>query len=146
MTRSRSTTIFWIAPVLAALATAALIGAASRGTTPSRQQASHFWRDPSIRTIVIAGANEQLTGKGNVLVTELVAGQLPGELRKGTVLTDSNCAPDRQGISHCLNNIAIGASEVQVRHHHDMRAVPCLTPGETVNIIDVQTFLDLPSS
>jgi hypothetical protein len=52
------------------------------------------------------------------------------------VQSDANCQPDQDGVSHCLNQLAIGDTTVLVRHHHKMSETPCLTPGETVNLTD----------
>ncbi|WP_165360884.1 hypothetical protein [Candidatus Chloroploca sp. Khr17] len=51
------------------------------------------------------------------------------------MLNDRNGEPDQDGISHCLNDLQIGNMIVTVQHHHDMRTVPCLTPGETVRLM-----------
>jgi outer membrane usher protein FimD/PapC len=119
-------------------------------TQPSASQqetvAPHFWTDPSIRTIVVAAPNQQLPRKDDILLTELVAGSLPANVRTARVLTDSNCAPDAQGVSHCLNQLQIGSATVTVQHHHDMRNVPCLSPGETVNVLTDELFQQLPRS
>ncbi len=49
------------------------------------------------------------------------------------VLTDEDCAPDSSGISHCRNALRLeDGRTIVVRHPHDMRQVPCLTPGERV--------------
>ncbi len=49
------------------------------------------------------------------------------------VLTDEECAPDSAGISHCRNVLRLeDGRTIVVRHPHDMRLVPCLTPGEGV--------------
>jgi len=49
------------------------------------------------------------------------------------VLTDEDCAPDPSGISHCRNALRLeDGRTIVVRHPHDMRQVPCLTPGERV--------------
>ncbi|MGZ4137590.1 MAG: hypothetical protein ACXVPX_08475 [Actinomycetota bacterium] len=50
-----------------------------------------------------------------------------------TVLSDANCAPDADGVSHCLNRLRLDSgSELTVRHNHRMIEVPCLSPGERV--------------
>lgn len=63
----------------------------------------------------------------------LEKGTLPSGPVVATVLTDENCMPDRQGISHCINRVRIpGEGIVVLRHPHDMNQVPCLAPGEKV--------------
>ena len=71
---------------------------------------------------------------------KLVAGELPTSASKAIVRSDSNCQPDEQGVSHCLNELEIGAAKVVVRHHHKMSEVPCLTPGETVFVISAEHY------
>jgi len=51
--------------------------------------------------------------------------------------------PDQEGVSHCLNQLEIGSTTVMVRHHHKMSQVPCLTPGETVNILSLAQYKQL---
>ncbi len=109
-------------------------------------KAPHFWDDPAVRTIVIAERGDQLEKYGDILLTDLVEGTVPAGARQALVLSDSNCAPDEHGISHCLNHLQIGATQVLVQHHHDMRVVPCLSPGEVVNIIDAATYRRLLQS
>jgi hypothetical protein len=106
----------------------------------------HFWEDPAIRTIVIADRDVELEKNGDILLTDLLNGEVPAGARQATVLSDSNCEPDENGISHCLNHLQIGDRQVLVQHHHDMRVVPCLSPGETVNIIDSETYRSLSQS
>ena len=122
------------------LALAALAIFASRAAAPQPAPAPHFWSDPALRTIVIAGSGDHLAKKGDILLTNLVEGRLPAGATQATVLSDANCEPDAQGISHCLNQLQIGDTQLTVRHNHDMTKVPCLGPGEKVNIVDVATF------
>jgi hypothetical protein len=131
------------ASVALVVALIGVAGCAQRASDPSAIQAPHFWSDPSLRTIVVATTADQLEPKDGVLLTNLVAGTLPDGATRATVLTDSNCAPDANGISHCLNDLDIGGTHVTVQHHHDMSKVPCLGPGEKVNVVDVQAFKQL---
>jgi hypothetical protein len=63
----------------------------------------------------------------------LEEGTLPDGPMEGTVLTDEDCAPDAQGISHCRNEVQLANGEtVVLRHPHNMQQVPCLAPGEEV--------------
>lgn len=65
--------------------------------------------------------------------TGLEQGNLPAGPVQATVLTDEDCAPDREGVSHCRNEMMLaGGATVVLRHHHDMMDVPCLEPGEDV--------------
>lgn len=63
----------------------------------------------------------------------LEKGTLPHKPVVATVLTDENCAPDAQGISHCRNVVRLpGGDKIVLRHPHAMMEVPCLEPGEKV--------------
>lgn len=95
------------------------------------------------RTVVIAGPGEQLPGTSNeqgYLMANLRDGQVPAGATNAVVLSDANCEPDNDGISHCLNELQVGASIITVQHHHNMQQVPCLTPGETVNLMTLDTY------
>lgn len=53
----------------------------------------------------------------------------------GTVRTDSNCAPDAQGLSHCHNIIELASGErITVVDTHQMSRHRCLRPGEAVRV------------
>ncbi|MBK9710662.1 MAG: hypothetical protein IPO81_04890 [Kouleothrix sp.] len=142
MKRMRLVHLFWMSTALLTIVVFALAlrGGRPAALAPAPTPAPHFWSDPSLRTIVIASPADQLEKKNDVLLTQLLEGQLPSGASQATVLSDGNCDPDQNGISHCLNELVIGSTHVLVRHNHDMSKVPCLSPGEQVNIIDVPAF------
>jgi hypothetical protein len=89
------------------------------------------------RTVfVFKTASEPLPSQpGSDLRTRLVSGRVPARETTATVRTDEDCAPDGQGISHCLNRLKLAdGSQIAVRHPHDMHEIPCLAPGERVNV------------
>jgi hypothetical protein len=95
------------------------------------------------RTVVVARLGEQvpgISGETGPLMTNLVRGTYPEGAAVATVRTDENCTPDRDGISHCLNELDFGEAQIVVQHHHAMATTPCLTPGERVNVITVAQF------
>jgi hypothetical protein len=50
-----------------------------------------------------------------------------------TVVSDINCAPDAQGVSHCENQLRMtDGTMLTVRHNHRMMDTPCLSPGEHI--------------
>jgi hypothetical protein len=116
---------------------------------PPPQQAAvpHFVdvKAPGVpRTVVIGGMMDSLPGTSNAagyLMTNLRAGQLPEGAETATVLTDTNCEPDADGVSHCLNDLKVGNVVVTVQHHHQMHSVPCLSPGETVALMPFADYL-----
>jgi hypothetical protein len=70
------------------------------------------------------------------LHAKLVGGTMPSAAVQATVLTDEQCQPDTRGLSHCLNRMRLpDGSELELRHPHDMSAVPCLAPGEKVRLV-----------
>ena len=70
------------------------------------------------------------------LHAKLIGGTMPAAAMEATVLTDEQCEPDGQGISHCLNRLRLpDGSEIAVRHPHNMDGVPCLAPGENVRLV-----------
>lgn len=72
------------------------------------------------------------------MYVQLVSGTIPSDVSRLTVLTDENCAPDADGVSHCINRVSFaganGTGEAVLRHHHDMSEESCLAPGEVVVI------------
>jgi hypothetical protein len=100
-------------------------------------------RDDGSRLLVIGDETEMLPGTSNpagVLMANLRSGAIPPGAAQAVVLTDTNCAPDADAISHCLNDLDIAGVVVTVQHHHDMRAVPCLSPGETVTLMTLAEY------
>jgi hypothetical protein len=115
--------------------------AAATMPPPAQAAVPHFV-DPKApgepRTVVVGGMSDSLPGTSNeagYLMTSLRAGQIPEDAATATVLTDTNCEPDSDGVSHCLNDLQIGNVIVTVQHHHQMHSVSCLSPGETVTLM-----------
>lgn len=97
------------------------------------------------RVVVIAGLAEVVphrSARPEILMTNLVEGVLPERATTARVLTDTNCAPDAEGVSHCLNQLDIDGTLVTVQHHHKMSEVPCLTPGEVVAITTLAAYVE----
>lgn len=66
----------------------------------------------------------------------LEQGPMPPHATTGEVLSDTECAPDQDSISHCRNEVRLaGGSTIVLRHPHKMAHVPCLAPGETVRLL-----------
>ncbi len=155
--RSRSARPLLVAGTVALFALLVLFSAVFNRPAPVAQRAANPPAAPApaphfldlshqsagaLRTLVIASASEQLPGTSNdagFLMANLRSGELPAATR-AVVLSDSNCQPDDEGISHCLNDLQIGSSVITVQHHHNMQAVPCLSPGETVQIIALAAY------
>lgn len=92
--------------------------------------------EPGLRTVLVSGTEpaEASSPNGPVQVV-LLAGDVEAMPAVATVLTDENCQPDPHGYSHCLNRLEMpGGERIAVRHTHRMDEVPCLYPGERVNL------------
>ncbi len=74
-------------------------------------------------------------GKDHIDVVVLKRGQIPNHPTKAVVETDTDCAADAYGDSHCTNVLRLSdGREIEVRHDHNMQIYPCLTPGDTVEV------------
>lgn len=102
---------------------------------PSR--ASQSTVKDELRTLLVYEKSENPTpsASGELMHARVVKGELPSRASVAVVKTDEDCAPDRAGISHCLNRLRMkDGSFIKVRHPHDMHKVPCMTPGERVEV------------
>lgn len=76
-------------------------------------------------------------GQGGISLLQLIGGvALPrGATLRGTVTSDTNCAPDARGLSHCHNGIDLdNGMRILVVHTHAMMQHPCLKPGQRVTV------------
>ena len=86
-----------------------------------------------LRTLLVFRDAEPSRSQGAALRAQLLDGRVPAGRNVAVVLTDEDCAPDAEGISHCTNALRLpDGSTFTVRHPHSMAAVPCLAPGEDV--------------
>jgi hypothetical protein len=151
--RSASARPLIIAIVVVAVVAVAIAVAAARGTAQPVQQASaphlvdlsqqDHHSATSGRSLVVARLGETvpgISGETGPLMTTLVRGQYPDGASHATIRTDENCAADAEGVSHCLNELDLGGTTIMVQHHHKMSLTPCLTPGETVNVMTVAQY------
>lgn len=78
-------------------------------------------------------ATDALSLPGQVVTTTVLEGTLPRDPVIATVLTDEDCTPDADGISHCRNRLEVpSGDEVVLQHAHRMADVACLSPGERI--------------
>jgi hypothetical protein len=88
---------------------------------------------PWVRTVTLVHGGVSSQAGDTV---HFVDGTAPTQTTTAVVLTDSNCTPDGQGISHCFNTVRLPNGQViTVRHDHNMRVVPCLAPGESIRLV-----------
>jgi hypothetical protein len=122
--------------VLAATALVVGLAACGGGETSSSVSSTggHATPGEAQRTIVVFNHEPAAPSPSPLnLHAGLEEGTLPDGTVTGTVLTDEDCAPDQQGISHCRNEVHLDSGQtVVLRHPHDMQLVPCLAPGEEV--------------
>ncbi|SEH16220.1 hypothetical protein [Thermoleophilum album] len=133
----------WLTAAFAAGAFGIAIALASSGTedrppvaAPQDQPAppGHTAVGPQ-RTVYVAAAAGSSTSTQDELKAVRVAGSIPAGPTEATVVTDTDCAPDAAGVSHCLNELRLpGGRRLTVRHAHKMSEVACLTPGERVTV------------
>ena len=134
---------------LVLLAGAAIVAVA---TAPAQPRVS------SPRTVFVAGAARPLpdtpfvrtrdclnrpracvNGVGGLELVYLTKGKMPRRPTTATVLTDTDCAADRNGVSHCSNILRLASGRrITVRHDHKMMNDPCLTPGERVRVRSIR--------
>jgi hypothetical protein len=76
-------------------------------------------------------------GRDGQIVLRLVNGDAPapGVSLSGVVKSDTNCAPDAQGVSYCQNVIALAdGATIAATHAHAMSRYGCLWPGQRLSI------------
>jgi hypothetical protein len=127
--------LIWIGMVVG------LIAFGARNATPDARTA--LGRDPAVRLVVVSSEAGGAVTPGEtegILSARYVSGALPGALTRATVLTDTNCQADGSGLSHCTNDLRAGNAQITIQHDHDMRQVPCLSPGEEVELVTYDTY------
>ena len=114
------------------LAVALVVAGCGGGSSSSPAGAQTTDRGPA-KTVLVFDREPSPSHSPTHLRAGLLKGRLPDGPVQATVLTDEDCAPDRQGISHCRNAMRLVNGRIVVlRHPHEMHLVPCLEPGETV--------------
>lgn len=112
-------------PVAAALLFTALAACAADSQQPAIPPTAgiHSWYE---------------NGSGGRYVAPVIAGSvraLASGGRIGVVLSDTDCTPDAQGLSHCRNGIAFAdGTRITIVDHHQMSRFRCLRPGERVRV------------
>jgi hypothetical protein len=88
------------------------------------------------RTVTISATMPRPSAHERRLSAMLEQGAMPRSPTMAEVMTDTDCTPDSQMISHCRNEVRLpGGGTMVLRHPHDMRKVPCLAPGERVLLV-----------
>lgn len=137
---------FVFAAVIATLAVVAALVTSVFGTGrghSGRSAAAYVREHPvdvptSARTVSVSLDMPMPSAHPRRLSGMIIEGRLPRVPMMAEVLTDTQCAPDAQMISHCRNAMRLLSGEtIVVRHPHDMRDIPCLTPGEKVRLVPI---------
>jgi hypothetical protein len=123
---------------VALLATAALLllGAPGRDDRADYVTEHPVAVPEAVRTVNVSRSMPMPSAHPRRLSAMLEAGSLPGGVTTGEVVSDTECTPDADMVSHCRNEIRLAdGHSVVLRHPHDMREVPCLAPGEQVRLV-----------
>jgi hypothetical protein len=76
-----------------------------------------------------------VNGVGGLELVYLIKGTMPRSATTATVITDTDCAADRNGSSHCSNILRLASGRrTTVRHDHSMMNDPCLSPRKRVRV------------
>lgn len=131
-------TRYLLIPALGLIAMAVVIASTARDLTGSVEPTTvpHF----EFADVRVQITDEPVVSRHqDPVYVQLEYGEIPPEVTHLTVLTDENCMPDEDGISHCLNRVefetAEGRQEAGLRHHHNMSEVPCLAPTQTLELV-----------
>lgn len=90
--------------------------------------------EPKLPNGVQGPASWYTNGKGGRYFAPIIQGRLQGPT-SGIVRTDSSCAPDSQGLSHCYNKIELlSGGTITIQDTHKMSNFHCLRPGEQVTV------------
>lgn len=78
--------------------------------------------------------NWQQNGKGGEYIVQMKGSDLDSPV-KAKVLTDDNCDPDNEGLSHCTVGVDLeNGQHIEFTMTHNMMNFPCLDLKSTVKI------------
>ena len=113
---------------------AKLAAEAQRAPSPYDHTA-HDHAQQQLRVVQVNDRDAPLSAGGRLVPVERPQGKVPERRTVAVVTSDQNCQPDAQGVSHCTNRLRLpGGRRLVVRHNHRMAEVPCLVPGERVEL------------
>jgi hypothetical protein len=88
------------------------------------------------RRVAVSRAMPMPSAHERRLSAMLEHGTMPDRPMMAEVMTDTNCTPDAEMISRCRNVMRLAdGRHIVLRHPHDMTQIPCLAPGERVQLI-----------
>lgn len=107
----------------------------SPAASTSQTDNSHNPSAKDVRTVLVGKKSALGENNGTLRVGYQSGAQAPVATTDATVTTDENCTPDADGVSHCSNDIRLAdGKKIRVEHAHRMHDVPCLVPGERVQL------------
>jgi hypothetical protein len=114
-------------------------GAAAPAITAGETAPSggHLTEQPAeMRTVLVSKGREPAPSPEGLMLHALrLKGSIPKGAVAATVMSDEECTPDAEGVSHCINRLRLAGGRVLVvRHPHRMMEVPCLSPGEHIRV------------
>lgn len=111
-------------------------GGGGEATSPAAAGGEGGAATGKARTVLVStGAEPAPSSPGPVLHVLDLKGPVPRGPVAATVLSDENCEPDADGVSHCVNRLRLAdGAMLTVRHPHRMMEVSCLEPGEHVTV------------
>ena len=135
--RSRPLSWFFVAVVGLAVFGAGWVLVGRGPSDGARYVSEHSAAVPeAARTVAISATMPAPSAHARRLSAMLEAGVMPRQPTMAEVLTDTDCAPDAQMVSRCRNEMELAdGRRIVVRHPHDMSTVPCLAPGEQVQLV-----------
>ena len=90
----------------------------------------------STRTVAVSWQMPMPSAHERRLSAMLEDGRMPDRPMMAEVMTDTSCTPDAEMISRCRNVVRLeDGRQIVLRHPHDMTKIPCLAPGERVQLI-----------
>jgi hypothetical protein len=125
---------------IAAAAVAGVIALGGRedaaGNSPTSASEHPTAVPAAARTVLVSLTMPMPSRHERRLSAMLEEGTMPDRPMMAEVMTDSDCQPDAQMISHCRNVVRLGSGrQIVLRHPHNMSTIPCLAPGERVRLI-----------
>lgn len=146
-TRSKKPVLIAAAALCTALIVGLLVGSGSQNTPTQVEQSeqaaggSGHETPAAPRTLAVyTDAEPAPSANSEQMRGLLIEGDLPHGATEATVLTDEDCEPDKQGVSHCRNQLQLpSGKKFTVRHPHRMQDVPCMAPGEQVRVSHVSS-------
>jgi hypothetical protein len=94
-------------------------GAPPAGAAVPAHDSAHQ-KPVSIRTLAVyTNAEPAPSAQPERMRALLIKGELPAVALEATVVTDADCAPDADGVSHCRNRLKLPSGKtITVRHPH----------------------------